>query len=304
MRPVTVFKGSKGINNKIDPTRLEFSARSGITELAYAVNVDIDDSGGILRRGGYALLATGKYGNLFSLGDTAIGTKDGYIGLIGSDLVSFTPLSAVTSGARVSYADMGLQVFYANGYEKGIIKNGSHSAWVAGSYVGPDTNKTYEDPPLGHLICLYNGHMYIARTVGGYHVIQYSGRFAYSWFDFASDYLPWPSRIKMMLPVVDGIYVGVGAKAYFLQGPIPREFAIREVAQSSVYEGSAVKVPAAKLGIDLPGDGVIWGSPEGIFFGGAEGLVINLTEKNLTLPSGSEAVGFYSGEKYFCMVEQ
>lgn len=301
--PLTVFKSTTGINNKIDPTRLMFSKSSGITDLAYGVNVDIDDSGGILRRSGYTLQTAGAFGNLFSLGDTALGTKDGYIGVIGSDF-AFTPLSTVTQGARVSYADMGTQVFYANGYEKGIIAGGVHSAWVAGSYVGPDTNKTYEDPPVGHLLCLWNGRMFIARTVGSYHVIQYSARFAYSWFDFASDYLQFPSRVTMMMSLVDGLYVGSGSKVYFLQGSTPRELALREAARCTVYEGSAVKVPAAKLGIDLQGDGVMWGSPEGIFFGGPGGVVINLTEKNLTLPSGNLAVGFYSGEKYFCMVEQ
>lgn len=302
-KPITIFRGATGINNKIDPTRLMFDPETGVTDLASAVNVDVDDTGRVMRRDGYVLSAAGAFADLYSMGAYALATKDGYIGTLGADY-TFTPLAAVTPGAKVCYASIGSQAFYMNGYEKGIITDGVHAPWTAGSYVGPETNKTFEDPPLGHLLMLFNGHMWVAQSVGGYHMVHHSHRFAYSWFDFASNRMPFPGRVVMMAPVADGFYIGSGGKVYFLQGAIPREMAIREVATCGVYEGSAVRAPAYKLGLDMPGEGIVWGSPEGVWFGADGGMVFNLTEKSLILPDGSRAVGFYSGEKFFCMVEQ
>lgn len=302
-KPIIIFRGATGINNKIDPTRLRFDPETGVTDLAFGVNVDVDDTGRIMRRDGYIFLGPGAYGNLFPMGWYAIATRDGYIGTLSADYI-FTPEAIVTPGCRVSYAVLGAQVFYMTGTEKGILNNGAYSAWTAGGYVGPDTNRTFEDPPLGHMIALYNGHMWIAQSSGNVHLLHYSHRFAYSWFDPASNYLMFPDWIRMLMPVSDGLYVGSGTKVYFLQGAIPREMAIQEVADSSVYEGSAFKCPAYKLGLEMSGNGVLWGSPQGIWFSAAGGFTINLTERNLVLPAGNRAVGFYSGEKYYCMVEQ
>ena len=105
-------KRFKGLNNVSDPLRL------GMSWLVQADNVNITDTGAIVKREGYSKVATGAYSGMFSTADFqrmylvdngSLKTKDGAV------------LRTGLSNAPMYWAEINDQVFFNNGTDSGII---------------------------------------------------------------------------------------------------------------------------------------------------------------------------------------
>lgn len=300
---ITIYRGSSGLNNKLDPTRIRFDPEAGIGELAIAVNIDIDGSGRISRRKGYDRVVSGSSHSLFPFGNICFVVVDGYLSILYPDF-SYKAILKVSEG-RMSYVAVGDRVYFANNKEKGYIEEEEVFPWEKGEYVGPDTTKVLYDPPVGHLLEVYNGSMYIAQE----RVLWYSEPFNYCAFELGKGYLLFSSRLTMLRAVKDGLFVSTEEATFFLSGVVPRELIQRKVADYSAIEGTDVLVEGSKIGRDELDKGIlnervaIWTSQEGICIGGPRGFFKNLTERKLTYSSAKEGAGLCIDDRYVSVLK-
>lgn len=303
-RTLKIFKGTTGINNKIDPVRLKYNWKTGVQELKLGVNIDVDDTGRPSRRDGHLITAlTGAYHSLFCDGGECLGVTGTALKVIHADYTA-TGIRNVTVGVRMDYCQVGDRIYYLNGFEKGYVENSTNYTWAVGSYVGPTTTKKFSSPPIGHLLTLYNGRMYIAQD----DVVWYSEPFAYGAYNMAQNFIPFSSRTKFLRAVNDGIYVGDEKDIYFHKGKIPKEFEQTKVANYPAIEGTAEKVPGSRIGkldmeVNFPGEVIMLTTKEGICIAGHGGQFINLSERRLDYPSAQFGAGLYKDGKYISLLQ-
>jgi hypothetical protein len=299
-KPIPIFRGAIGINNVVDPTRLLFDPDTGIQELAAALNVDLDDTGRPSRRKGFEAGLSQAAHSLFSWGgDYALFVTRTSLCVLEHDF-SWTAIATVTEGARARYAEATSQVYYTNGHEKGIVKNRANHEWVDSDYVGPTTYRNFSDPPLGHLLEIWNGTMLIAAD----NVIWHSEPFAYSRFRKATNYIPFSSRITLVRGVEGGIFVSDGQGQYFLSGGDVKALGFSKKADYPAIEGTEAQIELGDIGDgSITGRGWIWATTEGICIGGPEGYFKNVTYGKLTYPTAIRGAGTVIGGRYICTLE-
>lgn len=306
--PILVFRGSSGINTKLDPTRLRFNAESGISELAACVNCRIDDTGRIARRDGFtATSRTEAWKNLFSCGAYALGTKGNALCILEADM-SYTAIRNVQANQRMSFVrtsdgekDV---IFYCNGHQNGRVMNKLSYTWPVNEYVGVVTTKEFYSAPVGHLLEIRGARMFIAED----NTIWYSEPNTFYHYRLGANYFRLPSRIRMIQAVTGGLWISDSEALYFYEGnifPSRLEMPLQnQVATYPAREGTAVKVPASRVGIEgLKGIIIVFTTDEGICVGSADGQLINLTERKIDIPSGLAGAGFYRDGNYICTLE-
>jgi len=299
--PVTIYRGTTGLTNRIDPARLKVDADTGVTPVAAAYNVDVDDSGRISRRKGFEQVYAGDTHSVFCNGWDCLFVQGSVLYKLNPDYSTEALRSDLTAGARMAFLQVNDEVYYCNGHENGVIRNGADAAWTALDYVGPTTTKVFSSPPVGDDLELYNARVYIVDGTG----VWYTERFAYSWVNLARNYLPFASRVQMFKAVTNGIYASNEDETFFLAGEDPDAgLQIRRIADYPAIKGTAVKLSAGMVGPEgLSGDVVIWTSSRGICLGGPDGMFKNLTERRLVLPSANFGAGLYKDGKYIATLQ-
>lgn len=306
---IPIFKGTSGINNKVDPASLKFSAETGISELQAGVNIEVSDAGRPSRRGGFtATVRTEAWHSLFSCGAFVLGIKGDALSVLKVDL-SYTPIRNVHPNARMSYvrASDGTQdiIYYCNGYENGRVIGEVSRSWPVASPVGPAvTRKTFYAAPLGHLLEVYNLRMFIAEGS----ILWYSEPSSYSCYCLASNYFGFSSRLRMVQAVTGGLWISDCDAIYWLGGeiaPVSQKMPVQiKAAGYPAFEGTAVKAPASRIGVgDLEGVVIVFTTPKGICIGSRDGRLINITEHKLDLPSGLTGAGMYNDGKYTVTID-
>ena len=305
---IPIFHGSSGLNTKIDPTRIRFDPKTGISDLAACVNIDLDDTGRPFRRAGFtATSRTESWHSLFSAGSFGLGVTGNALAIIEPDM-SKTNIRNVTVGAKMSYVrdTDGKQdvIYYANGHEKGRVINKVSHTWSVGTYVGPETRKTFYEAPVGHLLEIRNLRMFIAVD----NILWYSEPGAYNLYRLAANYFAFPSRIRMVQAVAGGLWISDNESVYFLGGeivPTAMEMPIQvKKADFPAFEGTAVKAPASQIGIEnlLTGLVVVFAGPESICIGSIDGELIEFTRAKIDLPMGLSGAGLYRNGKYIVTI--
>lgn len=304
-RTLKIFKGTTGINNKIDPVRLKYNWKTGVQELKLGVNIDIDDTGRPSRRDGHLITAlTGAYHSLFCDGGECLGVTGTALKVIHADYTA-TGIRNVTAGARMDYCQEGNRIYYLNGFEKGYVENSVSYVWQTGNYVGPTTTKTFSDPPTGHLLTELNGRMYIAEGDYVWHSEPFT---SFAQYNLAKNYILFSNRIKFLRAVDDGLYVGNEKEIFFYAGMTPKTFKKTKVANYPAIEGTAVKVPGSRIGkldmeVNFPGEVIMLTTKEGICIAGHGGQFINLSERRLDYPSAQFGAGLYKDGKYISLLQ-
>lgn len=290
-RTLPLLNATTGLNNRVDPARLAYDYKNGVSELAAAVNCDIDDTGRLVRRRGRSLLSSSSFHSLFDAGAYLLGVSGSALYTIILDLagatVTATAIAVVTAGARVRYqaaADgRDQRVYWVNGFESGIVTNGANAAYAGGAYVGPPITRTINTtPPYGaHLITLYHGRMYLA--VGN--ALYPSEHLGFAWFDYERATL-FDSRLRMLRAVAGGVWVSTERRIVFLSGPTLTELSPRVMAGYPAVEGTDVLVDGETLGAGkFQGQQLLVTTSEGICLCGADGSFTPLTQERLVLPS-------------------
>jgi hypothetical protein len=300
-KPITIFTGANGLVTKVDPARLKFDPKTGVQDLAVAVNVDIDPTGRIGRRKGFA--ATARTENIHSLwceGGACLFVTGTSLCELFSDY-RHAVIVTVTQGAAVSYFQLKNRSYWMNGFEKGFIENQVNNSWGKGTYVGPATTRQFSDPPLGHMIAYGFGYVFIAQGP----TIWYSEPFNVNAFDLSRNYLPFEDRVAMLRPLpAGGVWVSTGKETHFLPGMNPRETGPMKIADYPAIEGTDALIDLSKVGSgEMSGIGVIWTSTNGICVGTSEGQMLNLTQRRIDYPRSIFGAGICFDDRYVTTLE-
>lgn len=302
--PITIFQGTNGLNTKIDPARL--GKKNNILDLAVAVDVEITDTGRISRRKGYTKQVSTAAHSLFCEGGDCLFVSGSSLCQLHPDY-SHSVVTTVTPGLRMSYAQINGQTYFCNGKEKGIVRNGQYTAWEKGTYVGPDSHRTLVDPPTGTIVEYYRNRMYVVQK----NVIWYSEPGAYGAFDLVRGFIMYPSDIRMVVAVDDGIYVSDSTTTYFLAGKTPMEFEQITLVHYPAIQWSESKFNG-QLSIDQyrgpairdgQGKAAMWLSEKGVCYGGPGGFS-NLTQDKIAdFPTGLTGSGLVHRGKYTGLID-
>lgn len=294
-QPIVIFRGSNGLNVKLDPARIRFDPDVGLADLAVAVNVDHDITGRVSRRKGFtATSVTSPAHSLWCDGGACLFVTGTSLCQLGSDY-TYSSLATVTAGARVSYFQLDSRSYWQNGFEKGYVEAGLNNAWTRSAYVGPDTTRQFSDPPIGHLIAYEHGRVWVAQGA----TVWYSEPYSLNDFDLARGFLPFESRVSMIRPVKGGVFFSDQYRTYFGAGPDPRAMDLIVVSDYPAIEGTDTKMEMSKFGDgSLSGIGGIWTSSGGICVGSPDGHVFNLTHRKLEYPKSIEGAGICIKDRY------
>jgi len=284
-KPIRVLSRCLGLNNFGDPSTIKMDLSTGDYELSESLNVVIDN-GRPGRRKGYTRKNASAFHSLYALKDCMVGVTGNALSIIHRDYTT-TAIRNVTTGARVRYQQVGDKLYYVNGFEIGYVLNQLSYSWSAATtYYGPTTQRVFSDPPIGELICLCKGRMYIAK--GSY--LWYSEPYAYNSFDFARNFIDFGSDIQMVAASDDTLFVSTNEKVLALSGGGPEDFEIKPVFSFPAIKGTEVPFDFVKFPIvdGLYGTGVIWVGTEGICVGGLKGFNTILTTKKVIIPDAKE----------------
>lgn len=129
MKPVTVSSFA-GVRNTLEPERLHVlpTRDNPTTDLAAAVNVDIDNSGQIARRAGLTMKNAGAAHSLWARGDTALFVRGTSLNRLNANF-SATPIATVTANLPVAYVAVNERIYWANGEETGVVERGLSRSW-------------------------------------------------------------------------------------------------------------------------------------------------------------------------------
>ena len=94
--------------------------------------------------------------------------------------------------------------------------------------------------PTGHIVRYYRGRIYIASD----NILWYSEPLQYQHFRLNSNYIEFPTRIKEIMPVEDGIWIG-SDRLYFLSGDEPTQFKRIIKDNIKIVEGTATIVSSS-----------------------------------------------------------
>jgi len=280
---ITIYRGTTGLNTVSDPVRIGFDAEASLSDLAVAVNIDIDQSYRVTRRKGFELLHSGAYHSLFCDTGECLVISGTTMYTVSKD---FSTLKTVVSGLvpnfRMSYAQHGSKIYFNNTYNRGYIDDSVFTQLTAGEYLGPDTNRIYGIPEGGSHIGIFFGRMLMA--VGN--MVFWSEPWQFNVYDLANSHITLDSRVRMIKPVDDGVWISSSKLTYFLSGNDPKKWKLITRAQFPALEWSVATklVDGYEIGLQNPGLCALWTSPEGAILGTGNGQLINLTKSKVIYP--------------------
>jgi hypothetical protein len=303
MATVPWIKQSQGLANKIDPARIQYSPKLGISNFAEAYNVDFDITGAVSRRKGFtATTITTASHSFFDAGEYCLFVTENNLCTLGMDYSTNVIRITLTPGKYMSYCQLANMVLYMNGVQSGVVKEGvSYTYEMPSDPRYPDKTREYSNPPIGSIIRSFSGRVYIADGS----TLWYSEPFAPSLFRKATNYIPFPARIVMVAPVLDGIFISTTRKIYFLAGKDAKKFEQIIVAHYPVIEGTDVEVDGIALnaGKISPLPLQMFTTTNGICAGAAGGKLENLTYEVLDYPKALRGCAVYTGKKYIVCLE-
>ena len=158
----------------------------------------------------------------------------------------------------------------------------------------------------GAIVRGFNGRVMVANG----DVLQFSQPFRYGLTKINTDFVRFNSRIVMVEPVVDGVYVGVlEGTVYFLAGGGPSEFEQRVVSSTRpIPYASSVVAPGRlprKIAEKNDQNAVLWLGAMGYSLGLAGGMVMDIQSDRISLPAytaGSTTVLTNAGIKQILSV--
>lgn len=148
-------------------------------------------------------------------------------------------------------------------------------------------------PPLGHIIKYYRARMFIAQD----NILWYSEPYQYEYFNLQSNYFEFPERIRAVMPVEDGIWIG-SDRLYYLSGEDALTFKRSTKENVKVVEGTAHKVSGSYVHLDNTPIGYKWlvTTDLGIFILFNQGLVINMTSDYLAVTQADSGSALFMEE--------
>lgn len=306
MQPITIFRGTSGLNTVADPARIPMT-KSVINDVAEAVNVTVDNHARVSRRKGFTSVQSGSFHSLYCDGGDCFVAKSFASGgdsiyRIDTSYAIQGIRSGMTRGARVSWKQVGDEIYYCNGFERGIIKDGVSRVWSVGIYHGVDTDIRFNVPDTMKHIETHSGRMFASAGK----VLWWSEPFRYDLFNMAEGFVQFNTNIRMVKAVAGGLYVGTERNTYFISGLLPNEFQLRKVASFPPVEWTDTIDMVEGIEVGAGGQGLcaLWASTEGAILGTPSGQIINLNKEKIIYPENvSKGFGGLMGYNFIHGVE-
>lgn len=275
---------------------------SGRYALAEALNVDVIE-GRLRRRPGFARLLDQGMHSLFADGSNLYGGQADRLYHIPEQGVPRVLREGLTADARLSFVAVGEAVYFANGFESGVIRDGTAGAWGAATYPGPDRTGRFIAPPAGHLLAHFAGRIWIAR---GNAVLFTEGAGLFDWVDSLAGFLPPATgRVRLLRPVAGGLLIGDDAGVTFAAGADPAAMTFTRVCPVAPLPGSDVALAPGwhgdVAGKPLDGPAAIWAGRDGIYLGRGNGLVERLAPA--IFPEASRGAAVATAHRYLLVLE-
>lgn len=294
MKPVTIFRGTSGLNTVADPARIPIG-KGHISDVAQIVNMRIDQYYRPSRRLGTTLLKTGDYHSIFCDGGSCFVVSGDSIYIVANNGDTQGIRSGLTPGQKMAWTQYGDLTYYSNGIEQGVIEGGVSKPWVVGEFHGQETNRSFVVPNNINHLEIQSGRIY--GSIGK--VLWWSEQFRFNLFDLANSFVQFHTKIRMIKAVAEGLFVSTEKNTYFLAGTNPQAFTQRQVASFPAIEWTeAVEyVDGGDVGFD-PGLCAVWASPEGAILGFPNGAIFNLNKNKIIYPEASKGFGCLLGYEY------
>lgn len=178
-------------------------------------------------------------------------------------------------------------------YQNGISTGGNYVFSNPQANTNPLRTFNLDKPPLGHIIKYYRGRMFIASE----NVLWYSEPFDYEHFNLADSFIEFPEKIREVLPVEDGIWIG-SDRLYYLSGLSPEEFKRTTKEHVKIVPGTGARVSGSYIHLDNTPIGYKWlvMSDVGIWVLFNQGLCINLTSDNYSFDNADKGNGIFMSD--------
>lgn len=142
---VVTYRAFSGLRNDIGVERF------GLSDLAEAVNVDLDKSGRLARRRGFASVAVGNFHSLWASRDEtkALLMAADQLQVLNADYTRTTVAAGLTVSAPMSYTEVNDRVYFSNGMQTGVFENGRVRSWGIAAPGLPGVSITVGNMPAG-----------------------------------------------------------------------------------------------------------------------------------------------------------
>lgn len=294
---IPIMTSTTGLNNTLDPVRLAYDLKTGVTELAQAVNINIDNSRRPSRRLGRSAPKRAEASRCgFVDGETCLFVAGSALYQLHPDYSRTSLRTGLTVGARMRYYPIAGRIYYSNGTEKGYIYKGQNYTWTKGDYTATgDTRRVLSDPPSGHIVSWFAGRALIARE----NAIFSSEPSFYGVFDLHNGFKLVRDRITMLQPTPGGLWVGTTKQVLFYRGSQWEQLRREIKADHGVLEGS----DAWREPTDEEERVLFLTTPQGVCTASEGGTLKNVTYNKLTFPSARYASGAIVGDRYIVLIE-
>lgn len=155
------------------------------------------------------------------------------------------------------------------------------STTISDAQVGKKLETQFmEELPAGQIMFYYKGRLWVAQD----NILWYSEPLRYGLCRLSSNFIQFPERITLGLPVLDGLYI-VSDKTYFLAGQDPKKMQQVVVAPDRAVEGTGMMLEPDVFNIeDVLEDTAYWFGSNGAVLGLPGGKTMGLTEDRLAVP--------------------
>lgn len=294
---------SNGLNTREDPAR-SFMTEAGILDLAACQNIDIDKTGRTSRRKGWEKkVSLTSAHSLFKVDDNHFLCVSGEkIVKIDRSFSIVKEILTVTTSNRVSFERIDEAIFFMNGRQKGIIVDDQVYDWV---YTEKKEDRVrpekYFDPPIGTIIGFYRGRMYVAED----RTVWYSEPYEYDAFAMGKAFLPFETKVLMLQPVENGIFISDEEQVHFLGGRDPEsfdwkiasEFPALQYSNTSALGQMSVNAEGQRQFINNNFSSCFWLANKRVFFGAPDGNAIDLVSDKIIGPTGGFGGIYFDPDK-------
>ena len=264
MASKSIFKGSHGINNVLEPHRLQYDD-AGYCHFAEAVNVVIDDSGGFYRRFGTNFLHDKGAHSLWSSGKYCFFVSEGDLYRVLSDFSVVKVIGGIGDTEMV-YAVMHGKCYMSNSNVRLIVTDDSVSSWDAvvpeqfagdSNVYGIIDNITSLAVHAGRLFAV-SGGKYLWQSIPGNPCC----------FSISDGPINIPG-LNGIVSVGTGLYVSCDDGVLFLSGSSKADFVRSVVYTKKIIKGTLNVIDGSdvRTGIEYPRLNAIWVSENGVCIG-------------------------------------
>lgn len=291
-----IFKGSSGLNNKINAFRLSYNSDTGIGYLAECINCDIDDSGMISRR--FGQIEKDSSNQVWCKGGDGFAVKhvDGSASLyITTDGEVFTPIWAgFTFGARFSFEQVGGRTYFMNGFESGYVEDGIVNPWPSSNHVGSVTTRDFTNAPIGTKFAYHKSRMWIVDGK----IVWVTEPGAFGKINKLKGHYQFGTDVLMIKPVKNGVWISDSEETSFISTAerwVDNEFINKLPYPAHEWSENIELVDLIKTQFQIPGLSAIWSCNAGLVIGADDGQFNIVSEGILDYPPGGSGASVVDG---------